>query len=256
MDALTTYRLYAADPVRALDRVKEQPDIAREVEYYNENIGSVESAEDLVNDSRLFNIVMRAYGLEDLSYAKALIRKVLEEGVDDPEALANKLTDQRYTELATDFNFDRYGSTTVVFDRVQTGVIDRFYSQSLELQAGGQNDGARLAMYFERKAEGIESAYDILADPALFAFARTAFGLPAEMSFNDIDKQAAMIEDRLDIESLSDPAEVDTLVTRFLALWDLNNPTTVDVPPLITGPIGVSGLSIDLLASVQNLKSR
>ena len=256
MDALTTYRLYAADPVRALDRVKQQPDIAREVEYYRENIGSVTSAEDLVNDSRLFNFVMRAYGLEDLSYAKALIRKVLEEGIDDPEALANQLTDQRYNELASDFNFARFGETAVVFERVQTGVIDRYYSQSLEIQAGGQNDGARLAMYFERKADGITSAYDILGDQALFAFVRTAFGLPQEMSFNDIEKQAAMIEDRLDLSSLTDPAEVDKLVTRFLALWDLDNPTSVEVPPLIAGPIGVSGLSIDLLASVQNLKSR
>lgn len=254
MDALTTYRLFAADPARALDRISQQPQVAREVEYYRANIGDIESAEDLVNDARLFNFVMRAYGMDELSYAKALIRKVLEEGIDDPEALANQLTDTRYQELAEDFNFARYGETATVFDRVKNGVVDRYYSQSLEIEAGGQNDGARLAMYFERKAADIDSAYSILADPALFAFVRTAFGLPDQMSFSDIDRQAEMIEERLDIASLGDPAAVDEVVGRFLALWDLNNPQSVDVPPLIAEPIGVTGLSMDLLASVQNLK--
>lgn len=254
MDALTTYTLFAADASRSLERIQSRADVARDVEYYKENITSVKSPEDLINDHRLYTFVMRAYGLEDLSYAKALMRKVLEEGIDDSDALANKLTDPRYTELATDFNFARFGETTTIFEKVKTGVVDKYYDQSLEIEAGDQNDGARLAMYFERKAESLESPYDILADPALLKFVQTAFALPTQMSFADIEKQADMITERLDLEKLSDPEELDKLVTRFLSLWDINNPDTVEVPPLIAQPLGVQGLSMDLLSSIQNLK--
>ena len=254
MDALTTYTLFAADASRSLERIQSRADVARDVEYYKENITSVKSPEDLINDHRLYTFVMRAYGLEDLSYAKALMRKVLEEGIDDSDALANKLTDPRYTELATDFNFARFGETTTIFEKVKTGVIDKYYDQSLEIEAGDQNDGARLAMYFERKAESLESPYDILSDPALLKFVQTAFALPTQMSFADIEKQADMITERLDLVKLSDPEELDKLVTRFLSLWDINNHDVVEVPPLIAQPLGVQGLSMDLLSSIQNLK--
>ena len=254
MDALTTYTLFAADASRSLERIQSRADVARDVEYYKENITSVKSPEDLINDHRLYTFVMRAYGLEDISYAKALMRKVLEEGIDDSDALANKLTDPRYTELATDFNFARFGETTTIFEKVKTGVIDKYYDQSLEIEAGDQNDGARLAMYFERKAESLESPYDILSDPALLKFVQTAFALPTQMSFADIEKQADMITERLDLVKLSDPEELDKLVTRFLSLWDINNPDVVEVPPLIAQPLGVQGLSMDLLSSIQNLK--
>jgi len=254
LDALTTYTLFAADASRSLERIQSRADVARDVEYYKENITSVKSPEDLINDHRLYTFVMRAYGLEDLSYAKALMRKVLEEGIDDSDALANKLTDPRYTELATDFNFARFGETTTIFEKVKTGVIDKYYDQSLEIEAGDQNDGARLAMYFERKAESLESPYDILSDPALLKFVQTAFALPTQMSFADIEKQADMITERLDLVKLSDPEELDKLVTRFLSLWDINNPDVVEVPPLIAQPLGVQGLSMDLLSSIQNLK--
>ena len=52
----------------------------------------------------------------------------------------------------------------------------------------------RLALYFERKASGITSAYDILADPALLKVVQTALSIPPETGAQDIDKQAALID--------------------------------------------------------------
>ena len=43
---------------------------------------------------------------------RPLIKKMLEGGVDDQKALANQLTDPRYKEFVTDFNFERYGTAT------------------------------------------------------------------------------------------------------------------------------------------------
>ena len=47
------------------------------------------------------------------------------------------------------------------------GAIDRFYQQQMESEAGNDNVGARLAIYFERKISGVEDALDILGDRAL-----------------------------------------------------------------------------------------
>lgn len=254
MQALTVYRLFAADAERTLADISRRPQVSREVEYYHEKIADIDSAEELVSDTRIMNFIMRAYGMEELSYAKALVRKVLEEGIDDTDALANRMTDTRFRELATDFNFARYGDITTTFERTRSGVIDKYLVQTMEIDAGNQNDGARLAMYFQRKAEGIDGAYDILADPALLQVVQTIFQLPAEMSYQSIETQADMITRRLDIEDLSDPAKVDELIERFLPMWDLANEQSVAVPPLISGTGTITSFSVDLLASLQNFK--
>lgn len=255
MDALTTYKLFAADPKTAHLMVSKKPEVAREVEYYSQNIGSIESIDDLMSNQRIYSFVMKSYGLEDMAYAKAFIRTILEEGSDDASSLANRLSDSRYGELVEDFNFNRYGSTTTTFERVTSGTVDKFYQQQIESDAGKQNNGTRLALYFQRKSDEIESAYSILADQALLKFVQTSFGLPIQMSFQSLEKQAEMINQRLDIEDLADPEFVDRLVNRFLASWDLENPDTVSVPPLILSPGGVQGISQDLLMSLQNLKT-
>ena len=51
----------------------------------------------------------------------------------------------------------------------------------LEEEAGDDNAGVRLALYFQRKAETITSPYDILADDALFEVFKVIYQLPDEI---------------------------------------------------------------------------
>ena len=158
------------------------------------------------------------------SYAKAFIRKVLEEGTDGPKAFANQLTDPRYKDLAETFNFARYGETATVFARAQTGTVAKFNRQSLEIEAGQENEGVRLALYFQRQAPKVENTFDLIADPALARVIQIAAGLPQSMGVLDIDKQAAMIEWRVDFASLKEPDKLARLIERFTALWDIEQP--------------------------------
>ena len=56
--------------------------------------------------------------------------------------------------------------------------------------AGDTNPGVRLALYFQRKAGEITSAYDILADKALSEVFRTTFDLP-DFDGLDADRSAS-----------------------------------------------------------------
>ena len=257
MDAITTYKLFAQNSERTLMRIAQDPQISREIEYYRENIGKIESPEQLVNDFRLFNFALKAYGLEDLNYAKALMQELLLGGVDDEKALANQLTDPRYKEFASDFNFARYGDATTSFDRTQQGVVDRYLQNVLESEAGESNVGARLAIYFERKAPEIEETIEFLGDRALLQVIQTAFGLPPQMSFSPLERQTEIIEARLSVEDLSNQEFVKELSKRFLALWDLQNPNSASDTPLISTLAQSNQItSLDLLTSVQAFKTR
>lgn len=153
----TSYKLITADLQTSLKRVSEQPDVKRETEYYLAKISSVKSVDDFFADARLYNYAMKAHGLEDMAYAKAFMRKVLTEGVDDKAAFANQLSDTRYKELAQSLNFARHGEVATTFERAQKGVVDKYTRQTLEVSAG-ELPGILLAE--ARQVDEIERALD------------------------------------------------------------------------------------------------
>jgi hypothetical protein len=250
------YQTIARDLAKSIDRIEKQPIVQRETEYYRENIEKMKNIKQFVADDRLFRYAMKAHGLEDMAYAKAFIVKVLEEGIDNRDSFANTLTDKRYRDFAETFNFFRYGEATTVFDRTRQGTIDRYMRQTLEEDAGSQNEGVRLALYFERNAGKIDSAYSILADPAMAQVVRTALGLPQSLAAADIDRQAALIESRIDIEDFKDPAKIGEFLKRFTALWEVANPTfnpQASAGLLFGSPVE-SGMTTDLLLTLQRIR--
>lgn len=250
----TSYKLITADLQTSLKRVSEQPDVKRETEYYLAKIGSVKSVDDFFADVRLYNYAMKAHGLEDMAYAKAFMRKVLTEGVDDKAAFANQLSDTRYKELAQSLNFARHGEVATTFERAQKGVVDKYTRQTLEVSAGEDNTGVRLALYFERMATSITSGYSIIADDALAQVVRTALQLPAEFAATDIDRQAEFYEDVLNLEDFKDTSKVGKFLERFTSMWELENPSGSYDPMTAFQPSSLTGISTDLLISINNLK--
>ena len=128
-DTLTSYRLIAKDLPASLSRKAAEPTVAREIAYYEAHIGQVKSVDDLLGDQRLYAYAMKAYGLEDMTYAKAFMRKVLEEGAASAASFANRLADDRYTAFAKAFSFGQ-GVTATGADPARFGEQARAASLS------------------------------------------------------------------------------------------------------------------------------
>ncbi len=257
LTTIASFSLIARDLDRSLETTSQQPAVARETEYYLENISNVKSAEEFIEDDRLFNYAMTAHGLAEMSYAKAFMRKVLDEGIDASDSFANTLADRRYRDFAETFNFARYGETATAFSRTQQETADLYIRQTMEIDAGNENEGVRLALYFQRKAPEIESVYSILADRALLEVVQTALSIPPEASFQDIDRQAEEIGKRLDLEDFKDPEKLGRFLQQFSALWDIKSPQSSSagtIPSISIGAPIQYGLSSSLLTQIQGLK--
>src|SRR5690606_30175537 len=149
----------------------------QQIDYYMENIVKVRSIDEFLADDALYSFALKAFGLADRLGDKDFIRELLEGGVDDPDSLANRQKDKRYAEFVAAFNFARYGPDATTINPALQPTVDAYLRQTLEENAGEQNEGVRLALYFERKAPDIDSFYDVLADRALAQVVRTALGL-------------------------------------------------------------------------------
>ncbi len=256
LSTYVSYQLIAKDIPKAIDRIGNEPVVERETEYYRANIGSIKTVDEFIKNDRLFKYAMKAFGLGDMDYAKAFMAKAMNEGIRDDESFANKLTDKRYADFVSTFNFEALGDLATSMPTVQQPVVDKYLRQTLEEDAGQTNEGVRLALYFERKAPDLTNWYEVLADKALATVIRTAFGLPESFASADIDKQVKLFESKMDIADFADPEKLAQFMTRFTSLYELQNPTSTaqtSVSVLFSQPTTV-GVSTDLLLAMQQLR--
>jgi hypothetical protein len=255
LSTVASYKLLTQNIDKSLARVRAAPAVTRETDYYLATIGKIKTIEDFLANDRVFAYAMKAFGLKDMIYAKAFVKKVLTDGIDSPNSFTNQLTDPRFKELATAFNFKSLGTTTTIFERTQKGVVDKYLQVQLEEQAGSSNEGVRLALYFRRKAPDITTAYSILGDSALYKVAQVALGLTPSSNANNLDMQAEIIKNKIDLENLDDPAVLNKFLTRFTTLWEVKNGTAAATAPALTIFQGVQSLtSMETLTKIQSLR--
>ncbi len=257
LTTIADYLRISKDITKSLSLTAKKPDVSRDTAYYLANIGKVKSIDDFLKDYRLFSYAMKAFGLEDMIYAKAFMRKVLTEGTLTKDSFANKLSDPRYRDFANAFNFAQLGSKATQAQAAQQGTTQQYIQQVMEQDAGSQNEGVRLALYFTRKASSIKTPFQILADKALTQVVQTALGLPPTISAADIDAQAKMLSNKINFSDFQDPKKVTQFAERFAAMWDMNNAqdgSNNSPAQILIGQQPQNGMDLDVLAKLQNLR--
>ncbi|WP_439404007.1 DUF1217 domain-containing protein [Bradyrhizobium sp. DASA03076] len=250
-----TTPLAAQDPAEILDIAKNyviaklkfaspqaQPKIKaqaqKDASSYQQAIGGIKSVADLLANRKLVDFILVAKGLDPAKVSTTYLKKILASDLNDPKSFANTEIDARFAEIAASFNFDKDGNVARLAmegpqKRDQFLATQKNYlEQSLEQQQGDANPGVRLALYFQRMAGHITSAYDILADKALSEVFRTTFDLPDQMASMQIDQQAKIVEKYLNLKDLGDPTKVAKLLSRFSAMYDAKNASQTYSPVL------------------------
>src|SRR3954451_13533596 len=143
---------------QSLTRVEQQQDVAREAAYYKAHIGKVKSVDDFMKDYRLYHYAMKAYGLEDMAYAKAFMKMVLESDLSNPTSFVNKLVDKRYREFAAAFSFNG-SATPVAQSEDQSGEMIGLYTAAKKSQVDAiANDST----YYSTEIGNVSSADQLL----------------------------------------------------------------------------------------------
>ena len=231
-----------------------------EAKYYGVQMQKVESVLDFLSDPRLVAFALTANGVDPASVDADFVAKIFASDLDDPESFVNQQADRSFRKVVAAFNFGADGKvirTEEASIQSRRGIyqtIDSYVRQMMEEDAGNDNAGVRLALYFERKAPSIASAYDILADDALFEVFKTIFSLPDEVGSADIDAQAELVKHYLDLKDLQDPEKVSKMIVKFSVLYDAENATDTD-PALavLTGSSG-AGIGAELLMSLAQMR--
>lgn len=217
----------------------------REIQHFRENIKNINSAEEFMADRRVYNFVMKAFGMEEQINYYALVKKVIEEDPLRPDAFANSFADSRYKELASALGFGDGKTGNLKTNAKIEAVIEKFNNVGLEEEQGEKNTALRLALYFERKAPTINSWFEVLADRALGEVVRTAFQMAPETAMMDLDRQRDSFAKRMDIEDFKDPEKLQKFLERFAVFYDMKNG-----PPTMFGGSSIVSLVAPLSHSM------
>lgn len=203
--------------------VQRDPTSKREIEAFRDRISNIGTIDELVNDYQVFSFVMKAFGMEQEIYAKAMMKEIITSDTEDSSSLVNKLTDSKYTDINTVLGFSTDGIASDNFldaDWID-GMVERFTDQRLIDTQSDENVSVGLALSFEQKISSMDNWYKVLADEEMSTFFTTAFGLPDEFDNANIDAKKAMFEKRMPIEDLQDPEVQERLIRQFSAFADV-----------------------------------
>ncbi len=240
---------------------KDKETAKKEAEYFTGEMQKIKTLKDFLSNDRLTEFAMESLGIDPKTVTKEQLQKMFSSKLDDGESYLNKEMDPVFRRLVTAFNFDSDGNilhedrSLIQTRRGLYETLDNYLTQTLETQAGEENAGVRLALYFKRIAAGTTSYYSILADTAIQSFINTTFGIPDELGNAPVDTQVAMMKKYFDIKDFQDPEKVKKLVARFTVMYDNAQNTTDPIMMLFNGS-GSAGISGDTLLAVATLRAR
>ncbi len=267
LSGLAGWKFLERTQARQQELFNSSADIQRDVDYFRENIGSIETAQDLVADRRLLSVALGAFGLGDEINKQAFVRNILDQGVFDPQSFANRLGNQAYIEFTEMFSFGD-GGFFPTSGRVDE-IVDNFLTVSFETAVGEEDSSMRLALNFKREMANLAGKgltettgwLRALGSLPIRAVLEGAFNLPAAFSQVDIDQQVGVLVDKAkllfgsgSIDIFSDPKNIDNAIRRFQLQEQINNgpsATTSGMSALaiLGGGIGANGIANLLLSN-------
>ncbi len=231
---------------KLLQSIEDTPGQAKAIASFRANVGAITTADQFVNNYPTYNLVMKAFGLGDQMFGKAMIKQILQSDRTDSSSLVNKLTDPRFTQLYTTLGFTAAGTANANTSSTdwQDAMVKRYVNQQFIDQETAQNATVGTVLKFRDAAPSVKTWYDILKDKDMGQFMRTALGLPDNEVSLPLDRQVADFTAKFDITKLQDPAEAAKLVRKYVAVSDAksvqanisSNPIVQMMQSAISGP--------------------
>lgn len=194
--------------------------VQREVDYFRQKLEKISTPDEFLKDYRLLKFALTAYGLEDQLEYPARIKQIMKDDPADSKALVNRMTSAGYREINSAFEFFKKGLSKVKDPGFQNTLIEKYNKARYEISLGEINPNISDALYFERMIGKVRNGYEIIGDKVLFNVAKTALNLPPGAVSTKVERLKKLIEEKLDMSKINDPAYIKKLTTRFLVLKD------------------------------------
>lgn len=217
------------------------PMLERDVAHFRKSLVGITTAQSLVENRRVLQVALGAFGLQDDIDNRAFIRRVIEDGTSERGALANRLSDKRYFAFAQAFGHLAKSDPAPKAQDLADRVTAAYRSREFEIAVGEQDQTMRFALALQRELPAVADNYAtnssrwfaVLGNPPLRETLQTSLGFPQEFGRLDIDAQVSRMQaaaqrkfGTADIEKLAEPENLERITRDFLVMSQLRDMTT------------------------------
>ncbi|MFO7483236.1 DUF1217 domain-containing protein [Oceanibaculum nanhaiense] len=227
VSAALSFQMLQKNTSQQIEQFGKTAQIMREVDYFKKKAGSLTSMDDLIKDRRLMNFALSAFSLEGEAQYPARLRKVLESDLEDNASLANRLSDNRYREIAAAFDYAKSGMDKLQDASFLEELSQKYVLNEFEKALGNNNPALREATYFLRNIGNVTSPYEILGDSVLRSVVTFTLNLPSQIAVQSVESQARLIEGRLDLDKFKGAESTSAAASSSLRLEDARNDQTL-----------------------------
>lgn len=246
---------FGENPVTALEQAEQnqtqdvaatekQPAVQRAISQFTAAVQSATSPQQLLDNPTVMQVLLTANGLGDQTSYTALAQKTLLSNVNDPNSLANTLTDTRWKPVVQTYDFANKGLSIIqnpqVINTITNGFAEVTWRQSLDATTPGLSN----ALTFRQEAPTVTTVDQILGDPVLRTVVTVTLGIPEQIAFQPLEAQEKAITSRLDVSKLQDPNFVETFAQRYLIAAANAQSTTSTTPSLAALAVQAQGLVV------------
>ncbi|MBJ3763172.1 DUF1217 domain-containing protein [Maribius pontilimi] len=216
--------------------------IVRNTDRFRERIGTIGSAEELIQDRALLQVALGAFGLDEDLNNKYLIQKVLESDTTSRDSLTSRFADKRYQAFSEAFGFGSPLGPATANPGFADRIIEAYNTRQFEIAVGNQSTDLRLALGLERELETINSKaglsddaawFSVMANKPLRSVLEKAMGLPVAFGTLDLDRQLSTFRERSEqifgvseVSGFADPEVQEELRRLFLVRAQLEEGNT------------------------------
>jgi Protein of unknown function (DUF1217) len=239
-----------ATQAKQLSRAATSAAVKQALDYYAKKAPQVAKVDDLLKDRKLLQTVLTTYGLEGEVSNVGRLRQLLTQDPKDPKSLVNRLVDPRYTKLVADLSFANGTPAALKNPAYKDKLAQTYALNTYEMNLGNQDPALREAAYFLRNVGNVTSVYQLLGDKVLRDVVTKALQLPPQFATLDIDKQAAVLNKRLNLKDLQSALGKNAELYKQATDDQLNISNATDLANKASGV--VKDLS-DSLSSIEKL---
>ncbi len=241
----TTSGTSGASPVQALATAQQtetsavkqtaaEPAVKVAIAQFTQAVNSATSVNQLLANPAVMNVLLTAAGMTDQIGNTALATQVLTSNLNDPNSLANTLTDTRWQSLAQTYNFAANGLKALQNPATIAAVTNGYAQITWENSQDSVTPGLSNALAFIQQASTITSVDQLLSNPVVRDVVTTAYNIPEQIAFQSINAQEQAITNKLNISQLQDPKFVQTLAQQYLIENNLNSSDSSSSPTDLT----------------------
>jgi hypothetical protein len=196
--------------------VAAQPDVARDIAAFRAAVASAKTPADLLNNPQALTVLLTANGLGDQTDYTALAQKALLSNVNDPNSLANTLSNTAWKTTAQTYDFANKGLTVIQNPATLDAIANGYAQVQWETSLDQTTPGLSAALDFRSRAGTITSVDQILGDPTFRTVVTTALGIPEQIAFQPLEAQEKAISSQLDVSKFKDPTFVENFTKQYL----------------------------------------